>query len=164
MGEAVYLLRERRVCVAREKRLSLCWREECDLLNLCVCVSVWVHFCALQVKWEDSMTVSRVKHFQVFVFMLSSPSLTHPPALSHVLLFFGFVSSLSSPVSLSRHITLAFFLLHAISSYFCIFFLLPSLTLPASPPDNDREKECQSDGRRLPPWQDAGRTRSPFTR
>lgn len=105
-------------CVLLGRKGYHCVGERSVTCLICVCVSVWVHFCALQVKWEDSMTVSRVKHFQGFVFMLSSPSLTHPPALSHVLLFFGFVSSLSSPVSLSRHITLAFF------SFTCHFLIL----------------------------------------
>lgn len=126
---------------------------------LCECTSVlfrWNEKTAWQYQgWSISRLSCLCFHLPL------SPILLH----SHTFCCFSALSLRSPPLCLCHGISLwLFFLLHAISSYFCIFFLLPSLTLPASPPDNDREKECQSDGRRLPPWQDAGRTRSPFTR
>lgn len=78
MGEAVYLLCERRVCVAREKRLSLCWREECDLLNLCVCVCVCVSalLCSSGEirRQHDSIKGEAFPGFRVYAFI----SLSHP--------------------------------------------------------------------------------------
>lgn len=153
--------------VALQEKLLACVGERSVTWFICTCECEreWEHGCAPQVKQEDSTTVSGMKLLEVFLLPLSSPP-PHPLALSHIFFLCVFVSSLSSPVSLSQYTTSAL-LLHAVSSYFCIslcFPPLPSLTPPASPPDNDRKKECQIDGRRLPPGQDAGRTRSPFTR
>lgn len=76
MGEAVYLLRERRVCVAREKRLSLCVGERSVTCLICVCVCVSALLCSSgeMRRQHDSIKGEAFPGFRVYAFI----SLSHP--------------------------------------------------------------------------------------
>ena len=132
------------------------------LMWLCACVSACVREIAPQVKWVDSMTVSGVKLLCVFLSsLLLTLSPSFPPSLLHSHTFFSFFLSFvcATVYQFCSVFTCHFFIFHY------MLFLCPLSPSPSlCPPDNDRAKECKSDGRKLPPGQDAGRTRSPFTR
>lgn len=113
--------------------------------------------CVLSPGDLDTMTVSIEAALTFFSQLFRVDTFMFYPT-PFILFLFHMFSSLShhlpSPVSLPWYQ----------SAVFTHYFLMCFLFLLLSPPDNDRAKECQSDGRRLIPGKDACRTRPPSTR
>lgn len=149
--------------VALQEKLLSCFQRSVTCL---ICV------CSPQVKWNrqyQGWSCSR------FSWVLSCWHFYLPPTPTPSSSFYTFtyfclfiflpcVSASSVAILICFYTPFPHTFLSPLLSTSISLSLSVSLSFLSSHPDNDRAKECQSDGRRVSPGQDASRTRSPLTR